>query len=292
MEDYLVRIIAKEAGIRAIACINTNLVNEVARRNDASVTATAVLGETLTAATLLGSLLKIKHRIAIKFDGDGPAGHVLVESDAYGKVRGYMGNAAVNTLQKDAPSDPYGVKEAIGSGVLHVSKDVKLKELVQSYVPLHDEGVTADVNDYLNSSEQVGSYVSLGVVLDDEGKAQVAGGILLQNLADYRGDALAKLTERLQEMPPIPEQLLAGQKPEDILDTLFSDIEYIMLEERPVYFFCTCSRERVEKAIVSSGEEEIRQLITDGGATVDCHFCNEEYEFDTEELEELLENFE
>ena len=289
MEDYLVRIIAKEAGIRAIATINTNLVNEVAQRNQASATATAVLGDTITAGTLLGSLLKIKHRIAVKFDGDGPAGQVVVESDAYGKVRGYMGNAAVNTLQEDAPDDPYGVKEAIGSGVLHVSKDMKLKELVQSIVPLHDDGVTATTNDYLNNSEQVGSYVSLGTILDENGRAQVAGGILLQNLADYRGDTLAKLTERLQEMPPIPEQLLAGKKPEDILDALFADVEYIMLEERPVYFYCTCSRERVEKALITSGEEEIKQLIAEGGAKVDCHFCHDEYEFDVEDLEELLE---
>ena len=290
MEDYLVRIIAKDAGIRAIACMTTQVVNEVADRNKASATATAVLAETMTAGTLLGSLLKIKHRIAVKFDGNGPAGKVVVESDAYGKVRGYMDNTAVNTLQEENALDPYGVKEALGEGILHVSKDMKLADLVQSFVPLQDSGVAEDMNHFLNHSEQVGSYVSLGTILADDGRVKMSGGILLQNLADYRGDMLPLLTERLQEMPPIPEQLLAGQTPEDILATLFGEIEYIMLEERPVYFYCTCSRERVEKAILASGEEELRHLIADGGASVDCHFCHDEYVFDKEELEELLDN--
>ncbi len=288
MEDYLVRIIAKDAGVRAIACITTDLVNEMATRNETSETATAVIGEAITGGALLGSLLKIKHRVAAKFDGDGPVGKVVVESDAYGKVRGYLENSAVNTLRDEAPIDPYGVQEALGEGVLHVSRDMRLPELVQSYTPLK-QGVTDTLDYYLNQSEQVKSLIQVGTVLGEDGLVVAAGGILLQNLGDSKANTLALLQERLAEMPPIEEQLHNGTMPENILENLFAGIEYIYLEERPIRFVCTCSRERVEKAIIVSGEEEIRFLIADGGATVDCHFCHEQYEFDVDDLEEILE---
>jgi molecular chaperone Hsp33 len=282
--DYIIRTIAKEAGVRAMACISTELAAEGARRHETQPTATVALGRALTGAALLGALLKVRHSLAIKFEGSGPIQKMIVEADAYGKVRGYIANPAV-----DSGTGLYDLQKALGEGILTVVKDVKMKDLMESAVPLVTSLIDEDLEFYLNQSVQIASAVQVGVVLGPEGEIVVAGGVLIQNLGDQKGDTIHLLAERLQEMPPIAELLHSGQTPETILDQLFGDIPHEVLEKRPLVFKCECSRERSEGALRSLGREEVQQLFEEGQAIVDCHFCHERYFFTRDDLELLLD---
>lgn len=282
--DYIIRTIAKDAGVRAMACISTELSAEGARRHATQPTATVALGRALTGAALLGALLKVRHRLALKFEGSGPIQKMIVEADAYGKVRGYIANPAV-----DSGTGLYDLQKAMGEGILTVVKDVKMKDLMESVVPLVTSLIDEDLEFYLNQSEQIASAVQVGVVLGPEGEIAVAGGVLIQNLGDQKGETIHLLAERLQEMPPVAELLHSGQTPETILAQLFGDISYEVLEKRPLVFKCECSRERSEGALRSLGREEVQQLFEEGQAIVDCHFCHERYFFTRDDLELLLD---
>lgn len=282
--DYIIRTIAKDAGVRAMACISTELSAEGARRHATQPTATVALGRALIGAALLGALLKVRHRLALKFEGSGPIQKMIVEADAYGKVRGYIANPAV-----DSGTGLYDLQKAMGEGILTVVKDVKMKDLMESVVPLVTSLIDEDLEFYLNQSEQIASAVQVGVVLEPEGGIAVAGGVLIQNLGDQKGETIHLLAERLQEMPPVAELLHSGQTPETILAQLFGDIPYEVLEKRPLVFKCECSRERSEGALRSLGREEVQQLFEEGQAIVDCHFCHERYFFTRDDLELLLD---
>ncbi|MDA0244127.1 MAG: Hsp33 family molecular chaperone HslO [Chloroflexi bacterium] len=282
--DYIIRTIAKDAGVRAMACISTELSAEGARRHATQPTAMVALGRALTGAALLGALLKVRHRLALKFEGSGPIQKMIVEADAYGKVRGYIANPAV-----DSGTGLYDLQKAMGEGILTVVKDVKMKDLMESVVPLVTSLIDEDLEFYLNQSEQIASAVQVGVVLGPEGGIAVAGGVLIQNLGDQKGETIHLLAERLQEMPPVAELLHSGQTPETILAQLFGDIPYEVLEKRPLVFKCECSRERSEGALRSLGREEVQQLFEEGQAIVDCHFCHERYFFTRDDLELLLD---
>lgn len=289
MEDYLIRIIAKDAGVRGLACFTTEVSKEAARRHQSDATTTAALSRGLTSAALMGALLKVRQRVAIKYEGDGPLNKMLVESDAYGKIRGYAAVPELNLVNLNNVIDPYGVGKALGHGVLTVVKDLKLKDLYESAVPLITGQVDEDLEYYLNQSEQLPSAVQIGVVLDDDGEVQVSGGLLIQNLAGYEETAIHQIAERIQEMPPIDELLKAGKTPEEILSLLFGEIEYEVLEKRQVIFQCQCSRERSEQALMSLGRADLESLYDEGQAVVDCHFCHERYVFDQEDIEMILD---
>lgn len=284
MEDYIIRIIAKEAGVRGMACVSTHLAAEGVRRHNTEPTATIALGRALTAAALMGTLLKVRHEIAIKFEGNGPLKKIIVEADAYGRVRGYLANPDVNS-----GTTLYDLQKALGEGVLTVVKDIKLQELVESMVPLVTSHIDEDLEFYLNQSEQTPSALQVGVVLDAEGRIAVAGGILIQNMGDHQHDTIHLLAERLQEMPPVAELLHSGQTPETLLANLLGDITYEVVEKRSLTFQCQCSRERSERALRTLGREEVQTLFDEGEAVVDCHFCHERYLFTRDDLELILD---
>lgn len=284
MKDYLVRIIAKEAGVRGLACVTTDLVAEGGQRHATTPTATAALGRALTAATLAGALLKVRQRVALKYDGNGPLGKIITESDAYGHVRGYVANPRVEVERHQEVIDIAG---AIGAGELLVVRDVLLPDLMRTVVQLQTSEVDDDLAFYYNQSEQVATLVEIGVALDDEGVVTVAGGLLLQALADQGAETIALLAERLQELPPV-EDVLRTRTPEQLLADILGDISYDVLEERDVTFRCSCSYERSVKALISLGRVELEQLLANGEAVVDCHFCHERYSFTANDLEAIL----
>ena len=287
MSDYLLRVIAKDAGVRALATITTDLVNEAARRHETSHVATAALAEALTNGTLLGALLKIRQRVAIKYEGNGPLQKIIVESDAYGRVRGYV---LRNNIDMPLLNGKPDVLRAMGTqGVLTVVKDLKLKELAEGVVMRNEDGLSDDVERYLNQSEQTPAVIEFGLQQADTGEATVAGGLLIQSLPPHNDIVLDVFRYRLQDLPSMSEMLAAGETPESILAKVFAGVEYEVLENRSVRFQCDCSRERTEKAILSIGATELRDLIeTEGEAVVDCHFCKEQYYFSREDLEMLL----
>ncbi len=291
MTDYLIRVIAKEAGVRGLACFTTELVQEAAQRHETKSTATAALAEGLTAVALLGALLKVQQRVAIKFEGNGPLQKILAESNAYGKLRGYVGNPAVELPLLQGEPDVVG---ALGNvGLLTVVKDLRLKGLAESVVPLAAEPLEKELTYFLSQSEQIPSFVNMGVAANGDGEIEAAGGLLIQALPPYQEDIVVRLQDRMEEMPPLAELFRAGETPESVLEKLFAGIEYDVLEKRDLIFQCGCSRERTEQALISLGVEELEHLLqNEGGAEVDCHFCHEHYVFSSEDLAGLIAELE
>jgi molecular chaperone Hsp33 len=289
MQDYIVRVLAKEAGLRGLACITTELAQEAGRRHRTSPIATAVLGYGLTAAALLGALLKVQQRVALKVEADGPLAKMVVEADAYGRVRGYVVNP-------DLPSPPTigaaEVAQALGQeGLLTVVKDLGLRDLSHGTIALQSGELDRDLAYYLNQSEQVPSLVEIGVATAGD-QLVAAGGLLFQLMPGQDAGALRALAENLDDLPLLSTMLADGHKPAEILAQAFQDTEYEILEERPLAFSCSCSRERSRMALKILGQDDILGLIVEGEAVVDCHFCHERYVFDREELGEILDELE
>lgn len=288
MEDYFIRILAKETGIRGLAAVTTNLVEEARQRHGTAPTATVALGRALTGGALLGALLRVGQRVALKIEGSGPLEKIVVEADRRGRVRGYVAQPEV-----DLPllQDEYDIVSAIGrAGVLTVVKDLQLKELVEGIVHLETSDIDGDLSAYLEQSEQIPSVVQLGVALDEDGRVLTAGGLLFQSVPPQGAEEMAQLKERLQELPPVEALLEAEQTPEKVLAAIMGDIPYKELEKRPLHFQCNCSREMTRRALLLLGREDLEALLeSEGQAVVDCHFCHEQYVFDREELEQLIE---
>jgi molecular chaperone Hsp33 len=169
-----------------------------------------------------------------------------------------------------------------------VVKDVGLPKLHQGVVPLLGE-IDKDIELYLNQSEQTPSFVSVGALLDEEGSLAISGGVLLQSLPEPQTSVIHDLVERMQELPPVVNMLQDGDTPEKVLDKIFAGIPYTKLETRPLVFQCKCGWERSEGALLSLGVDDLESLIEDGEAIIDCHFCHQQYRFDREDLEKILE---
>ena len=290
MEDYMIRAIAAEAGVRAITCITTHLVQEGAKRHQTSPAATIALGQALTGATLLGTLLKMRQRVAVKFEGDGPLQKMIVEGNSSGQVRGYVAKSQINIPYSQ---DAFDITDLLGTnGIITVVKDLRLDDLYEGIVPLMPGSIEQNFTHYLNQSEQIPSLMSLGVRLTKDGSVLQAGGILIQALptrVDVEG-IIDQFHNRLQEMPPLSALLHDKQMPEDLLALVLAETDYKILVKRPLSFQCSCSRARSEKALISLGREEIENIMaTEGQAIIDCHFCHERYILDQESLQLLLE---
>ncbi len=286
MTDYILRILAKDAGIRAMAALTTDLVDEGSRRHHTEPLSTAVLGHGLTAAALLGALLKVEQRVALRVEGDGPIGRVLAESDAYGKVRGYVENPG---LEGPLPITRDRVAEAIGAqGALLIVKDLRLRSLYESAVPLRSGHLDENLTFYLLESEQIPSIVRIGVQMSESGELVAAGGFLAQVMPDYDEAAWAQVQKRAQQIDP-GHELAEGATPEALLADIFHGISYDILEKRDVRFRCTCSREQISNVLMGLDIKELRDLVDDGGAEVTCQYCGEVYQFDVEDLLAMIE---
>lgn len=285
MENYMVRALAKACGVRGLACLTTGVVQEAAQRHHASPVGKTVLGYGLTGAALLGAMLKAQQQVAIKVEGDGALSKLVAESDSYGHLRGYF------TLREEAAqlADPSDIAAIVGQqGRLTVVKDLQLKQLYESVVPLQTGRLDADLTYYLMMSEQIPSFVEIDVQLDAQGEVRAAGGVLLQLLPDGDLTKLAQMAERLDDLPRIGALLANGETPHTILATIFGAEPYEVLETGALDFRCTCSRERSRHALTLIGREELMTLLDEGEAVIDCHYCHARYRFDRNELAEIL----
>lgn len=287
MEDYLVRVITEDGSVRALACVTTNLVNEACRRNGTFPTASAALGRALTGAALLGALLKSGQRVALKFEGDGPLKKIVVEGESNGAVRGYVEVPNVDLPPKEGKLD---VASALGKvGILTVAKDSGMPEPYQGIVQLYTSEIAADIAFYLAKSEQIPSAVGLGVFIEPDDRISAAGGFLIQSLTTTNEEAIDQLIEHIEKLPPITELLHRGKTPEELLELIFVDIPFTPIEKHTLALQCSCSRERVEKALLILGREEIAALMAAAEPTsVTCEFCLKQYVFSREELEWLV----
>ncbi|MCM2358936.1 MAG: Hsp33 family molecular chaperone HslO [Geobacteraceae bacterium] len=291
VSDYLVRIITKAGTIRALACVTTRLVDEARCRHGTRPTASAALGRALTGAALFGALLKTGQRAALRFEGNGPLQKIIVEAESNGAVSGYVGVPEVDLPDRDGKLDVAG---AIGrAGFLTVTRDLGLKEPYKGMVQLLSSEIAEDLAYYLTSSEQIPSAVGLGVLVAADGAVAAAGGFLIQALPPQDGETIDLLMERISRLPQLSELIAGGATPEDILERLFAGIPYDTLEKRALAFRCSCSREKVERALIALGTAELKRHIEEQGeAAATCEFCREDYRFGREELEALLQGME
>jgi molecular chaperone Hsp33 len=286
MNDHLIRVISDEANVRAMACLTTATVSEACSRHRTSPTASVALGRALTGGVLLGALLKGRQRVALKFEGNGPLGKIVVEADPMCLVHGYVGNPAADLPLKDGRFDVAGL---LGhAGVLTVTKDLHLKSPYQGVVNLVSSEIAEDIAYYLTESEQTPSAMGLTTIPDHKGGIAMAGGFLLQSLPPANDEALDALTERIRTMPPLAKLLLEGASPKDVLDRIFGDITYEILGHQDVAFHCGCSRDRIEQALITLGTDEIAALAEQEHETVvTCEFCREPYVFSADDLRKL-----
>lgn len=287
MDDYLVRMITEEKNIVALACITTSLVDFAKERHGTFPTATAALGRALTGGSLMGALLDQGQRLALKFEGNGPLKKIVVEAEGDGSVRGYVAEPQVDLPPKNGKLDVGG---ALGrEGYLTVTKDLRIRDLYNGVVKLYTGEIASDIAFYLTESEQIPSAVALGVYVEPGTRVSAAGGLLIQSLPPSDSALVEELTGRLEKMPPVTEQLREGRLPEDILDGIFSGIPCRTIEKKDLSFRCSCSRARVEQALVTLGAEEIESIIREKEEIdVGCHFCRQQYIFNKYELERLL----
>lgn len=287
MTDYLVRIITTSENIRALACVTTDLVNEACRRHATQPTASAALGRALTAGTLMGALLKTGQRVALRFEGNGPLEKILVEAESNGTVRGRVGNPDVLLLNPEGKLD---VAAALGrAGFLTVTKDLGMKEPYRGMVQLLSSEIAEDLALYLTESEQIPSAVGLGVFVEPDNRISAAGGFLIQSLPPGNEEEVERLMEQIGKLPPITQMLREGKTPEDILATLFAGIPYQVLEKRALAFQCTCSKEKIERALVSLGRAELTDMAEQEEETeVTCEFCRQVWRLSREDLKRLL----
>ena len=288
MKNYLVRLISDEANARGLACITTDLVDETRQLHDTSPVASAALGRALTGGTLMGALLKRNQRVGIKFEGNGPLRKIIVEADSTGTVRGFVGVPDVAVSLKNGKLD---VGEALGTeGFLTVIRDEGLKEPYQGIVKLRTGEIAEDLAYYFTESEQIPSAVGLGVFVEPDGRVSAAGGFFIQTLPRADDKVIDTLIERLQDFPPVTTLLKDQKTPEDLLARIFEGFPYRILEKRELFLRCNCSRELIERVLISLGTSEIEGMLADEGeAHITCEFCGRDYYFTREELEGLMQ---
>ena len=287
MTDYMVRATAANAQIRAFAITSRETVECARSAHDLSPVVTAALGRLMTGALMMGSMLKgEKDMLTLQINGAGPAHGLTVTADSQGNVKGYADNP-----QAMMPPNSVGkldVGGVIGAGVLTVIKDMGLKEPYSSTIELTTGEIGDDLTYYFAASEQIPSSVALGVLMEKNNTVKQAGGLIIQLMPFTSEEVIAKLEEKLTHMSPITTLLEEGKTPEQILETILGELGLEITDTMPVRFHCNCSKERVEKVLLSLGRKELQDLIDEGqDVELNCHFCNTNYVFTVEELSKL-----
>ncbi|MDY0384263.1 Hsp33 family molecular chaperone HslO [Trichlorobacter sp.] len=281
MNDHLARAMAAKGKLRAVACVTTSVVNDICFLQGCSPVVSVALGRAVSGAALLGSTLKQGQRLAIKFEGNGPMQKLIAEVDWDGALR-----ATVAVPDAVAESVP----DALGrAGFLTVTKDLGLKEPYSGMVQLYTSEIAQDLAYYLTDSDQIPSAVGLGVSLAPDGQVAVAGGFLIQSLPPSDESAVEQVMTRIEQLPPLTTLLAGGTSPTALLELLLEGLEYNLLESTDLSFRCGCSLDKVERALLSLGKEELERLMAEqGSAEVTCEFCRRQYRLDRE-LPSLLE---
>ena len=287
MNDHIVRALSSAGGIRILACITSGLAGEICLLQAASPTASIALGRGLAGGALMGAMLKPGQQLAMKFEGNGPLKKMIIEADADGAVRACAGNPSA---EAEPLEGRWNVPGIIGrAGFLTVSRDIGMGgEPYHGMVQLQSSEIGDDIAYYLTESEQVPSAVGLSAGLDQSGRLSVCGGFLVQALPRAGDSELEAVMANIAALPALADILKNG--PEALIGQLFGDIPYTLLESHDLFFRCGCSREKVERALMTFSEEELREMIkNDGGAEVTCEFCRQAYSLTGADLERLAE---
>ncbi|WP_163194404.1 Hsp33 family molecular chaperone HslO [Clostridium thermarum] len=289
MKDTLIIGTAAEGAVRFVAASTRNLVNEAVKIHQCRPTAAAALGRMLTAGVMMGSMLKNEQDVlTLQIKGGGPAGLVIVTAYADGRVKGYIGNPAVDLPQND--KGKLDVGGAIGTdGMLTVIRDIGLREPYVGQIPIVTGEIGDDLTNYFAKSEQTPSAVGVGVLVASDLSIKASGGFIIQMMPGANELAADLLSYRLEEMKSITELLDSGKDIETIMKDLFEDMSVKIMEYREPFYKCDCSREKVEKALISIGKADLTEIYEEGKSEeIQCHFCNTSYHFSNDEIGDLL----
>ena len=288
MADYIVRATAAGGQIRAFASTTRELVEEARQLHNTSPVGTAALGRLLTAAGMMGSMMKNENDVlSIILNADGPMGHTGVTANANADVKGYISNPDFQN-----PPNYFGkldVGGAIGNGILKVIKDMGMKEPYIGQTGLITGEIAEDLTYYFATSEQVPTSVALGVLMNHNNTVKQAGGFIIQLMPFAEDEVIDRLEAIIKEITSITALLDEGLTPEQILEKVLGEFGLEINDKIPTRYHCNCSHERVAKVLLSVGKKELESMIADGKPIeVNCHFCNKNHVFQIEELKELL----
>ena len=288
MSAYIVRATAANSQVRAFAATTRDVVETARAAHNTSPVATAALGRLLTAGSLMGSMMKNeKDMLTIKIQCDGPIKGLTVTADVHGNVKGFVENPMV--MLPPSEKGKLDVATALGLGVLSVIKDMGLKEPYVGDTILTTSEIAEDLTYYFATSEQVPSSVGLGVLMEKDNTVKQAGGFIVQVMPFVDDAVVDQLEKNIAKISSVTSMLDDGYPPAKILETVLEGMDVEFTDMMPTEFCCNCSKERVEKALISVGRKDIQEMINDGKPIeMHCHFCNTSYEFSVEELKTII----
>ena len=289
--DHIVRAIAGDGMIKAVGISAKDMVERARQIHKTLPLATAALGRALMGVSVMGDMMKEEQAsITMQIKGGGPLGTIVVVSDSQGNARGYLQNGEVELIEKEPGKLDVGA--GVGSdGTLTVIRDLKMKDPYVGSVQLVSGEIADDISAYFVESEQIPTACALGVLVETDQSVSAAGGYLVQLLPGAGEDLIGRLESNIMKVGHATQTLKEGKTAEDLLRAVLEDFEPEILETHPVEYRCYCSRERVTRALVSMGREELSAMIEEqGSAHLTCQFCDKEYNFTKQELEALLES--
>ena len=284
----LIRCITSEGAIMATCVDTTDVVAKAEKYHNTSAVVTAALGRLLTAASMMGNMLKSDDQsLTLRIMGEGKIGNLVAASDFDGNVRGYVTNPVVEIpLNAKGKLDVGG---AVGAGTLYVIKDLGMKEPYVGQIPLTTGEIAEDITSYYAISEQIPTICALGVLVNPDLTVNVAGGFIIQMLPGFTDAEIDKLEDSVKDLEPITKMLSDGKTPEEILRLALKNFEVEVLYEQDIEYKCKCSRERTEAALISIGIEDLKEMAEDEKDTeVCCHFCDKKYIFTKKDLEKII----
>ena len=292
MSDTLLRAIARDAGIQISAAVTTGLVERARQIHNTTPVATAALGRTLTATAIMGSQLKVDDgSVTVQVKGNGPLGAIVCVGDADGYVRGYLQNPSADLPLR--PDGKLAVGAGVGRGYLMVIKDIGLKDPITGTVALVNGEIAEDLTRYFAESEQIPSACALGVLVDTDCTVKCAGGWLVQLMPGVKDADIDRLETNLAKLEPMTTMLDKGMSLEEIVQAVLDGFAVDFLQTDEIGYRCACSREKVERALISMGKTELSKMADEQeNSEVTCQFCDKIYTFSREELRELLEHAE
>ncbi len=288
--DYIIRATTDSGSIRAFAAVTTETVNKAQIYHQTSATATAAMGRLLTAAAIMGTTLKgEKDIITLQTNGDGPIGRMMAVTDSKSNVKCCVGNP-----KADLPLNSQGKLDVGGvvgkNGFLTVIMDMGLKDPYIGKIPLVSGEIGDDLTRYFAISEQIPSAVGLGVLVDTDLSVKVAGGFLIQVMPEASEEEISTLEKNIENFSSVTSLLDSGKTIEEILSIVMNGIEYHITDKTETKYYCNCSRERVERTLITIGKKDLQEILdTDKKAQLTCNFCDGVYDFDEDDLKRLLE---
>lgn len=285
----IVRYITEDGSAFVIAADTTDVVARAEQIHKTSAVNTAALGRLMTAASMMGDMLKGEDdSVTLKINGGGPAGTIIAVSDSGGNVRGYVQNPVVEIPLNSAGK--LDVKGTVGTnGFLYVMKDMGMNEPYIGQTEIVSGEIAEDITNYYASSEQTPSVCALGVLVNPDLTVAAAGGFLIQLLPGCPEEIIDKIEYSVSDIEPVTTMLSKGMTADDIAKRALKNIKIDKLDENEIEYRCNCSRDRVAAALVSTGRESLKEMAESGeDTTVECHFCDKVYTFTPDDIRKLM----